>query len=163
MSSAEVHTVLDALDAAGVRVWLEGGWGVDARAGAQTRPHRDLDVDVDARQEESALAVLAELGYSVETDWRPNRVELVAPGRGRVDVHPLTFDTQGNGIQIGLRGEHYVYPAAAFVTGTIAGRTVGCLSAAQQIAWHAGYEPRAVDRHDLAVLRRLAAGRPDTT
>src|SRR5918999_1510036 len=113
MSSAEVHAVLDALDAAGVRVWLEGGWGVDALAGVQTRAHRDLDVDVDAGQEKLALAVLAELGYSVETDWRPNPVELVAAGRGWVDLHPLTFETAGNGIQIGLRGERYVYPATA--------------------------------------------------
>ena len=58
--------------------------------GHQTRAHRDLDIDLDARCEESALAVLAEMGYTVETDWRPNRVELNAPGRGRVDLHPFS-------------------------------------------------------------------------
>jgi lincosamide nucleotidyltransferase A/C/D/E len=70
---SEVLEVLAALAVRGCRFWLEGGWGVDALVGHQTRRHRDLDVDLDARCEESALAVLAEMGYTVETDWRPNR------------------------------------------------------------------------------------------
>ncbi len=92
---AEVLDVLAALSALGCRFWLEGGWGVDALVGRQTRAHRDLDVDLDARCEEPALTVLAELGYTEETDWRPNRVELHAPGRGRVDLHPLHVDEDG--------------------------------------------------------------------
>jgi hypothetical protein len=87
---AEVLKVLAALSALGCRFWLEGGWGVDALVGHQTRAHRDLDVDLDARCEGPTLAVLAEMGYIVETDWRPNRVELTAPGRGRVDLHPCS-------------------------------------------------------------------------
>ena len=159
MSVAEVHAVLDALARGGVRVWLEGGWGVDALLGRQTRPHRDLDLDLDARQEPEALAALRGLGYEIETDWRPNRVELAARDRRWVDVHPLAFDAEGNGVQTGLAGERYVYPAGCFTTGTIGGRSVGCLSAAQQVAWHAGYELRDVDVHDLALLRTLA-GQP---
>ena len=155
MSVAEVHAVHDALGRAGVQVWLEGGWGVDALAGRQTRPHRDLDVDLDARHEPEALAALRDLGYEIETDWRPNRVELAAPGQRWVDLHPLTFDAEGNGVQAGLAGERYVYPAGCFTTGTIGGRTVGCLTATQQIAWHTGYRLRDVDRHDLVLLRGL--------
>jgi polyisoprenoid-binding protein YceI len=40
--------VLDALHRVGCRFWVEGGWGVDALVGRQTRPHRDLDIDIDA-------------------------------------------------------------------------------------------------------------------
>jgi hypothetical protein len=40
----EVVDVLERLDRAGVPVWLDGGWGVDALVGRQTRPHRDLDL-----------------------------------------------------------------------------------------------------------------------
>ena len=153
----EVRDVLDALDAAGCRVWLEGGWGVDALVGHQTRPHRDLDIDVDAAQEAVVLAVLGARGYVVEADWRPNRVELVAPGRGRVDVHPLVLDEAGGGIQVGLDGEDCPYPASCFVTGSVGGRAVGCISAEQQIAWRSGYELRDVDRADLVVLHGLLA------
>jgi hypothetical protein len=63
--------------ALGCRLWLEGGWGVEALVGHQTRPHRDIDLDLEARCEDAALAVLAGMGYTVETNWRPNRVELM--------------------------------------------------------------------------------------
>ena len=152
----EVLAVLDALAAAGCWTSLDGGWGVDALVGRQTRSHRDLDID--ATQEAAAVSALRDLGYAIETDWRPNRVELAAPGRGWVDLHPLTFDADGDGTQLGLAGERYVHPAAAFVTGTIGGRTVRCLSAAQQIAWHSGYDLRDADRADRAQLHRLLAG-----
>src|SRR5438477_4113231 len=39
----------------GCRFWLEGGWGVDALVGRQTRPHRDLDIDVDGAFEDEVL------------------------------------------------------------------------------------------------------------
>src|SRR5215218_3443423 len=42
MALTEVLTVLEALDTVGCQYWLEGGWGVDALVGQQTRPHRDL-------------------------------------------------------------------------------------------------------------------------
>ena len=102
---------------------------------------------------EEVLAVLG--GYVVETDWRPNRVELAAPGRGRVDVHPLTSDVDGHRYQAGLHGERHRYPAGCFVVGSVLGRPVRCLSAAQQIAWHQGYEWRDVDLADLALLRGM--------
>lgn len=167
MSAAEVIAVLDALEAAGYWVCLEGGWGVDALAGRQTRPHRDVDIAVDAAQEAVVLDVLEQLGYAVETDWRPTRVELAAAGRGWVDVHPLTFGPDGDDVQIGLHGERYRYPAAVFVTGRLLDRPVRCLSAAQQLEWHQGYELRSADHADLAVLRELLEGhggpRPDET
>src|SRR3712207_4169557 len=158
MAAAEVVAVIDALEGAGCAVWIEGGWGVDALAGRQTRAHRDVDLAVDAIGARTVLATVEGLGYRIETDWRPVRVELVAPARGWVYVHPLAFDADGNGVQSGVNGERYVYPAASFDVGTIAGRRVGCISAAQQVAWRSGYELRPVDHHDLALLHRLVAG-----
>src|SRR4051812_11651421 len=97
-SAAEVLRVLRTLERAGCRVWLAGGWGVDALAGRQTRPHRDVDLAHDAGGEAAALAALAGLGYAVETDWRPVRAELVAGDEERrVDLHPVEFDSRGNG------------------------------------------------------------------
>ncbi len=154
-TAEQVLAVLEALEDAGCWVALEGGWGVDALVGRQTRPHRDLDIDVDATQETVALAVLTGLGYEVETDWRPNRVELVAPGRGWVDVHPLTSAADGHRYQAGLSGERFRYPAGCFVPGSIRGRPVRCLSATQQVEWHQGYALRDTDRADLALLRDL--------
>lgn len=78
---------------------LKEAWGVNALVGRQTRSHRDVDIDIDGAFEDEVLTALGELGYAVETDWRPNRVELAAPGRGWVDVHPLVLDDMGNARQ----------------------------------------------------------------
>jgi lincosamide nucleotidyltransferase A/C/D/E len=157
MSAAEVHAVLEALAAVGCRAWIGGGWGVDALVGYQTRGHRDLDLAVDAEQRAAALVALGKLGYLMETDWRPVRVEVVAAGRGRVDVHPVTFDEAGDGRQADRDGGFFRYPAGCFTVGTIAGRRVNCLTIEQQLGFHSGYQPRDIDHADLAFLHGLAA------
>ncbi|XTZ14982.1 nucleotidyltransferase domain-containing protein [Micromonospora echinospora] len=158
VDAEEVHAVLDALASVGCPAWIGGGWGVDALVGRQTRSHRDLDLLIPADREAAALRSLGLLGYEVETDWRPVRVEVVAARRGRVDLHPVTFDATGDAHQAGLDGASLRYPGESFTTGTIAGRTVGCLSVEQQVLLHSGYAPRAVDHADLALLRQLASG-----
>lgn len=148
--------MLDALDAAGVRHWVGGGWGVAALAGRQTRQHRDLDLNVDAADLSRCLAVLGGLGYATETDWLPSRVEVRAPGDRWVDIHPVAFGADGSGRQAGLDGGFFEYPADAFGLGLIAGRSVRCLSARQQRRFHdLGYEHRPQDIHDLAQLDAL--------
>jgi lincosamide nucleotidyltransferase A/C/D/E len=57
-----VLDVLDVLDGASCRVWVGGGWGVDALDGRQTRTHRDLDLAVDAEHEALAQEVLRRRG-----------------------------------------------------------------------------------------------------
>jgi len=122
--------------------WVAGGWGVDALA-------------VDAEHETAALAASSLLGCAVETDWRPVRVELVAPNRAWVDLHPVTFDRTGHGRQADLAGGHFDYPPEAFTNGTLGGAVVPCLSREQQVRFHRGYEPRPTDLHDLRLLERL--------
>src|SRR3954462_9576165 len=107
MSAAEVLRVLAVLE----RAWVAGGWGVDALVGEQTREHRDLDLAIDADGEADALATLAGLGYVIETDWRPARVELAAPGSRWVDLHPVRFGADGHGRQAELDGGCFEYPS----------------------------------------------------
>jgi lincosamide nucleotidyltransferase A/C/D/E len=147
--------VLDALDAAEVRYWVGGGWGVAALAGRQTREHRDLDLAIDAADLAGCLAVLSDLDYRAETDWLPVRIELRAEPDRWVDVHPVTFDDQGYGRQPGLDGEFFDYPPDAFGAGSLAGRPIRCLSARQQRRFRTGYTHRPQDVHDLAQLDAL--------
>jgi lincosamide nucleotidyltransferase A/C/D/E len=72
-----------------------------------------------------------------------------------VDVHPVVFDDSGAGRQAGPDGSSFDYPADCFTTGVIDGHLVPCLSVRQQLAFHAGYEPRPHDLADLEVLRSL--------
>ena len=152
MSLGEVHRVLEAIAETGARFWLEGGWGVDALAGRQTRPHRDLDIDLEAAFESEAVEALRGLGYEIETDWRPNRVELAARGLGWVDLHPLLLAADGSARQAALGGGFHEFPASYFTTGSLNGRLVPCVSAEAQRAFHEGYELGPKDHHDLRVL-----------
>jgi lincosamide nucleotidyltransferase A/C/D/E len=40
------ETVLELFESEAIEVWIDGGWGVDALVGRQTRPHEDLDLVV---------------------------------------------------------------------------------------------------------------------
>lgn len=157
MTQEQAVVVCRALGDGGVPFWVVGGWGIDALVGRTTRPHRDLDILIDAEAEATALAVLSRLGYAVETDWRPVRVEVGAPGAGWVDVHPVVFDATGNGVQAGLDGTVYDYPNGSFTVGRIGPLEVGCATVDLQRRAHTGYALRSQDRLDLARLDELGA------
>lgn len=156
MLLVDLLAVTTALRGAEIPHWVAGGWGVDALVGRQTRPHRDLDLAVDADRLDEAVALLRPLGYRPETDWLPVRLELAGDGERWVDLHPVVFDDQGDGRQEGLAGTFFDYPAADLVLGWIDGHALPCLSAARQRVFHRGYPPRPVDLHDLALLAGLA-------
>lgn len=44
MPAEEVVAVYTMMNEAGVELWVDGGWGVDALLGQQTRPHKDMDI-----------------------------------------------------------------------------------------------------------------------
>lgn len=94
----------------------------------------------------------------METDRLPTRVEVASPGRRWVDLHPVVFDGDGDGVQAGPEGTTFHYPAACFVTGSVGDRVVGCPSIDRQIEAHKGYELRDVDQADLALLHAFTEG-----
>ncbi|GGV58406.1 hypothetical protein GCM10010228_04060 [Streptomyces massasporeus] len=72
-----------------------------------------------------------------------------------IDLHPLVFAADGSAVQASPDAEHpFAYPASCFVTGTILGATVPCLSPERQVSFHQGYAPADHDRHDMARLRQ---------
>lgn len=160
MTLEQLLIVLAAIRGVGCRFWLEGGWGVDALVGHQTRPHRDVDLDVDAAFESDVLAALADLGYVIDTDQRPNRVELAAPGRGWVDVHPFVIDGRGNARQAAQGGGWHHVPASFFAMGRLGDVPVPCFTVEAQRVFHSGYELRDIDRRDLATLDHLERRAP---
>jgi lincosamide nucleotidyltransferase A/C/D/E len=67
VTAEDVLEVLDALERAGVAVWVDSGWGVDALAGEETRPHTDRDLAVDRALLEPASPALERLGFRHES------------------------------------------------------------------------------------------------
>ncbi|WP_031478586.1 nucleotidyltransferase domain-containing protein [Streptomyces bicolor] len=155
MTAGDVLSVLSLLHEARADVWIGGGWGIDALLGEQTRDHRDLDLMHRRDQEPAVVAALAAAGFVETLDWRPVRFVLTAPDGQQIDLHPLVFAEDGSAQQASLEPSRpFIYPTSCFVTGTIGGTSVPCLSAQQQVYFHQGYEPTDHDRHDMAQLRR---------
>jgi lincosamide nucleotidyltransferase A/C/D/E len=146
------------LDAAGGRWWLAGGWGVDALAGRQTRPHGDLDLVLDRSAMDAARAALAAHGFAlrrpsadgtyhhVPGSLMPDREEVQDRAGRTVDLHPVDAATW-------LRGTTVAEP---YATGSLGGRSVPCLSADAQRVVRVHYTPGEKDLADLRSLDRLA-------
>jgi lincosamide nucleotidyltransferase A/C/D/E len=136
MSVSDVHEILDRLDAAGIEWWIDGGWGVDALLGRETRPHNDLDFAVNARDIERLAEVFPEFEH-VDRDQMP-AAYVLRDVRGReLDFHPLTFDDNGDGWQPQSDGSRAQWPRDALdARGVIGGREVRCTSAEFQVDSH---------------------------
>ena len=119
MPAEAVLSVVDALEQAGVRFWLWGGWGVDALAGSESRVHRDLDLVVDHRDLTTAASTLVPLGYS---EWY--RIESERPLFARIVLH----DHEVAGRAVDLHPVDLDRNPLAFAPGSIAGRTVSCVA-----------------------------------
>jgi lincosamide nucleotidyltransferase A/C/D/E len=156
MPAGRVVETLAALRSAGIEAWVMGGWGIDALVGTQSRTHRDLDLIVDHRDVESALAVLLALGYA---EW--NRYASPDP----------IGDFEAAGDNVVVRDEKLrvvdvhdvvVHPSGPrFASGTIAGLRVNCLTAEQQLRANQGYHKRLPheqlrNRTNAQLARQLA-------
>jgi lincosamide nucleotidyltransferase A/C/D/E len=153
MSAQDVAAVMALLVESGIPAWLDGGWGVDALLGEQTREHEDLDLVVELAKVDSVQKALENLGYTMAEDERPTRVALTAPGGRQIDLHTVVFDRAGGGIQSLQDGRAYRYPAAGFSgRGEIAGEALPCLTPEVQLECHTGYKATDTDRHDVRLL-----------
>ena len=158
MDAEEVVRVVDWLDERSVVYQVNGGWAVDALVGSQSRTHGDLDLFVDAGQVDTLIEWLSGRGYEVVEDWRPIRVELRSGDRA-VDIHPMTLDATGDGVQKGFGDETFAHRARDRAEGMIRGRPVVVATAARLVELRSGYELRPEDHHDLELLRGLGDGR----
>ncbi|HAT86316.1 nucleotidyltransferase domain-containing protein [Cohaesibacter gelatinilyticus] len=157
MSAEDVIHLYDELEGAGVPFWFDGGWGVDALLGSQSRKHKDLDIVIEQRHLAAALTYLGSQGFvDAPSEDRRDWNFVMAHEDGRViDFHVIVFDEAGNGIY-GPAENGDAYPASGFTDiGNITGRNVRCLSAAYQVLSHdSGYE---LAEKDLADVRALCA------
>lgn len=154
MAAVDVLVLRDRLRRAGIPFWVDGGWGVDALLGRQTRPHADLDVVLLQHDRDRFVALLAGLGYRPVklAEARPHNFVL-GDGAGReVDLHVVRLDAAGVGrYDPDPDGEHY--PAGSLAGhGAIAGQPVRCITPAAMVAFHTGYPLQLKDLADVAAL-----------
>ena len=154
MTAEQVLELVELLTARGLDVWVDGGWGVDALVGRQTREHGDLDLGVARPHLQTVIKVLDEVGYAV-TDERfvQVTVQLTHFEGHRVDLHPSTPVAGGGTEQTDFEGNTYYIPPPAH--GHIGGQPVRCMPLETQLHTHQGYNLRPKDHHDLDLLRGL--------
>ncbi|GAA3598296.1 hypothetical protein GCM10022223_12040 [Kineosporia mesophila] len=154
-SRTELGDVLTVLDLAGsARVWIDGGWGVDALLGRQTRDHGDLDLAIEARHLDAFVGTLSHHGFTAvgedgATAWN---FLLAGPGGAVVDLHVIVLDEHDNGV-LGPVGKGAVYPAESLTGhGVLGDRPVSCIAAAWVVRFHDAYAGDADDRADVRAL-----------
>lgn len=151
MGTDDVREVLTCLEASGIAVWLDGGWGVDALLGEQTRPHSDLDLGVWMDDVERICAALHEFSRN-DAEWPSSFVLADADGR-RVDAHPLELDASGDGLQPSRHGPPHRWPREHLdARGRIGGREICCITPELQLRWHRHDEFDDVDWADMRAL-----------
>jgi lincosamide nucleotidyltransferase A/C/D/E len=152
IEAEQVLALLELLNRAGVDVWVDGGWGVDALVGQQTRPHSDLDLVVSARSVAALRSILEREGFEISRDWLPTALSFRHRDGREVDLDPVKPTADGGGDQIQLDGVtrwHYEPPAK----GTIGRIEVQCCPVTTQLRAHLGYEPGSTDYADMRLLR----------
>ncbi len=175
MHAEDVVALYTLLVERGVQLWVDGGWGIDALLGEQTRLHKDLDALVRFDDLGTLTDVLARHGFTLKEIWEENRwvthavplpligrtsragsavatAFVVRNGAGHeLDVHVLTFDANANGIP--AWNADVLYSADALAgRGVIAGTPVRCLAAQMQMAMHTDYTLQAKGIQDLRLL-----------
>ncbi len=154
MTSLALVELLRLIEDAQIPVWLDGGWGVDALLGTQTRTHKDLDIILSVADVPKLQDLLARRGFVLRDGKLPHSFVLAGGAGLEVDVHAVVFDDQGNGVYRMQNGEDWIYPAEGFRgRGLVGGMSVRCLSPAAQVLCHAhGYAPTEKDSRDMELL-----------
>lgn len=154
MDTGSLLEIVDVLERDGIRVWLDGGWGVDALLGLETRVHDDLDLVAELPASDRIVELLEGLGYELVAGGAPKSFVMVDRLGRQVDVHPVRFDGAGGGVYRMDDDSEWIYPAEGFSgSGHVAGRAVDCLTPEVQVLVHDGYELTSKDYRELYLLR----------
>lgn len=154
MKYTKVLEIYKLLSESRIRVWLDGGWGVDALLERQTRNHSDMDIVIQKSDLKKLNTILKPRGFAEmkgddSSDWN----FVLGDKKGvLIDVHVVEFDSKGDGIY-GPKENGVYYPKASFNgTGKINGYGVKCLTPEYQVISHTGYAIDNDDYNDVLAL-----------
>lgn len=153
-SSQDVLELYSALERLGIQIWIDGGWGVDALLGKQSRAHKDLDIVIPRKDLAAFRELFERQGYKeIKLEAARPHNFVLGDSQGReIDVHIIVLDDKGNGIY-GPVENGQMYPAASLTgTGTIDNTPVRCISSEWMVKFHSGYELTDKDLRDVSAI-----------
>ena len=154
MTASDVIDLYIELNNVGIKIWIDGGWGVDTLLGEQMRIHEDIDIVIQKKDLLKFHKILKGQGYKdiKQIDTSSWNFVLGDDKGHKVDVHVIVFDVEGNGIYGPLRKGN-MYPVASLSgMGAINGHTVKCISPEYMVKFHTGYKLRNSDFQDVLAL-----------
>lgn len=143
--------ILEMLSEASVKVFLDGGWGVDALIGRETRIHNDIDLFVEKKDYCITISVITGKGYrEVIMDYTTDSHTVWKDDNGRIiDMHCFEY------VEDGILYDGYIFPSETFSgKGNIGNIEVSCINPEAQVQFHLGYEYDENDVHDVLLLCR---------
>lgn len=149
MTANNVVEFVQMLNENEIDVCVDGGWGVDALLGEQTRPHTDLDIAIQHQDVTRVRSLLEAMGYRdvPRDDTRDCNFVLGDDHGHQIDIHTYRFDAEGN-LVYGI-----AYPFDSLKgTGTICGFPVKCITPEWMVKFHSGYALDENDYHDVRLL-----------
>jgi lincosamide nucleotidyltransferase A/C/D/E len=149
MTANDVIGFVQLLEQNHIKFHIDGGWGVDALLGEQTRTHSDLDIALEHKDVPQVRALLEARGYRdvPRNDTRDCNFVLGDEEGHLVDFHSFTFDSDGKLI-FGVP-----YPFESLTgTGSINGQPVNCISPEWMVKFHTGYQLDENDYQDVKAL-----------
>ena len=134
---------------------MDGGWGVDALIGRETRIHNDIDLFVEKKDFGKAISVITWKGYrEVVMDYTTDSHTVWKDYNGRIiDLHSFEY------VEDGILYEGYTFPSDTFSSkGNIGNIEVSCINPEAQVQFHLGYEKQerphlSRKEHNLHKLR----------
>jgi len=167
VSPSDVISIYSLLSRHAIRVWLTGGWGIDALLGEHTRPHKDLDLIMLVDDVIHMRELLNGAGYELKELWSENLWTIDAhwintatafvlrhPDGREIDAHAMRLNDQGYGLPAWDKYAGFIFtPQDLAGTGTVGGCPVQCMSADNQMICHTGYQLPDYQWDDLERLQ----------
>jgi lincosamide nucleotidyltransferase A/C/D/E len=154
MEEKDVIDLYSRLKNSNIKIWIDGGWGVDALLGKQTRVHKDLDIVIQQKDVLAFRNLLQAHGYNeIRLDIaRAHNFVLAADCNHEIDVHVIVLNDKGDGMY-GPAENGEVYPAASLIgKGKIGNLEVNCISPEYVVKFHAGYDIKEMDCKDILAV-----------
>jgi lincosamide nucleotidyltransferase A/C/D/E len=154
MTTEDVIKLYSNFEKHGIKIWLDGGWAVDALLGKQMRTHKDLDIVLEQKDAPKAREFLEGQGYKdVPRDDTSPWNFLMGDDKGReVDFHAIVFDEKGNGLY-GPPEKGVMFPAESLTgEGKIEGTRVRCISAEYMVKFMAPWLQKHGNKYSEAIL-----------
>jgi lincosamide nucleotidyltransferase A/C/D/E len=149
VSEDDVVRLLRLFDAHELPVIVDGGWGVDALLGRQTREHADLDLAVCSPVVPRLTSLLETEGFRRRPGEHGEHNFVMTDGSREVDLHGYAFAGDEAIASVGI-----AYPRASLTgRGRIGPLEVDCIEASWVLRFHTGYE---LDRNDVADVTAIS-------